>query len=185
MIKKWKKVKTEEIYHCGKWYRVEKDKIITPGGKEGHYYVVRRQPAVAIIPIDKKKRVYLTRQHRYTANKFSLEVPGGYLDKQSNPLKIAKKELEEEMGLTSKKWKRLGVYYEALGLAEIPVYVYLAEDVKPKKNYKTDDLDKNLHQTEIYTFQQILKLVAAVKIIDSFSLAALAVAQAQGIFKNN
>lgn len=181
MIKKWKKVKTEETYQCGKWYSVDKDKVITPGGKQEVYYTVRRKPAVAIIPVDEKGNIHLTKQHRYAIGKFTLEVPGGYIDNKEKPISTAKKELEEEMSLRAKRWLYLGKYYEASGLADILVYVYLAKSVYKIKNAKKDTHDKNLHQTEIYTSQEVVKKIAKCEIMDSFSLSSLAIAYAKKV----
>ena len=181
MIKKWKKVKTEETYRCGKWYRVDKDKVITPGGKEGIYYVIRKTPSVIIIPVDKKGDIYLTKQHRYPIGEYLLEFPAGHSDGEKKSLQCAKKELEEEMGLISKKWQYLGYFYESLGMSNIMIYTYVAKEVTKKEDSAKDPLDKNLHETNIVSIRKLKELIGKNKIKDGLTLAAFIMASEKGI----
>jgi ADP-ribose pyrophosphatase len=176
MIKKWKKVKTEETYHCGKWYKVDKDKIITPGGKEGTYYIIKKTPSVIIIPTDKKGNVYLTRQHRYPIDEYSLEFPAGHSDGEKKSLQCAKKELGEEMELISKKWQYLGYFYESLGMSNIKIFVYIAKEVMKKENGIKDPLDKNLHETYITNTKKLKELVRKNEIKDGLTMTAFIMA---------
>lgn len=180
---KWKKVKTEEIYNCGKWYKVEKDKVITPGGKDGVYYVIRRdQPSVVIIALDKKGNIYLTNQHRYSVNKFSTEFPAGYANKKESLIKSAKRELAEEMLLASKNWRKIGEYIEVLGISSMKMNIFLAKNCYELKTTKKDPLDKNLHETVILKYNELKKKIAMGEIFDSVTLCAFAVAESNGIF---
>ena len=183
MLGKWKKIKTEEVYHCGKWYRVEKDKVLTPGGKEGVYYVIRKdQSSVVIIAVDKNNNIYLTRQHRYTVNKFSVEFPAGWTDKKEPILHSAKRELAEEMSLASNNWKKIGEYIQVAGMSSLKMSIYLAKDCRKSEKIKKDPSDKNLHETLILKYFELRKLIATGKIFDSVTLCAFAVAESQGVF---
>lgn len=181
MIKKWQKIRTQESYQCGMFYRVDKDQVVTPGGKNSTYYVVRKSPVVTIIAIDQDGYFYLTRQHRYAVNRFSLEfISGG--SENGTILASAKRELEEEAQLTSKKWKKIACFDEANGISDIKTYVFIAENVTKKIVAKKDPLDENLHETKKVTYADLRTLIATNKIMDSLSLAAFAIAEVKGYF---
>lgn len=183
-IGKWKKIKTEESYQCGRWYRVDKDRVITPGGKEGEYYVIRRNPTVAIIPIDKDGNTYLTLQHRYAVNSLSLELPMGYANGRGKKelMSSAKREMEEEVQLASGKWKEIGCFNVGSGISNIVAHLFLAKDVCSKENPRTDALDKNVHETVKCSYAELRKMIAVGAIKDSLTLSAFVIADSKGIF---
>jgi len=148
MIKKWKKIKTLETYLCGKFYKVEKDRVLTPGGVETDYYVVRKQPSVMVIPIDEERKIHMTMQHRYPNDKCKFEFPSGHMDANDGKKSIyrtAKRELEEETSLVAKGWHYLGVFDEANGISDIIDHILVAYDVKKKKS------PEKILLTKIYT----------------------------------
>ena len=67
-MEKWKKVRTKETVHFGKYYHVQVDEVITPGGKPSTYSVVRLHPFSVIVPMDSEGRIHLVRQHRYATD---------------------------------------------------------------------------------------------------------------------
>jgi len=183
MIKKWKKIKTEDVYRCGKHYFITKDLVITPGGKNGVYYVIRKsEKIVIIIPIDKDGNIHMTLQHRYPTNVFSLEFPSGSCDKKEGSLAAAKRELLEEVELASNDWQKIYTFDEANGISDLQDIVYIARSVYPKKNTKKDPLDENLHKTKKYTYMQLKRLIAKGGIVDSLTLSAFAIIEAKGVF---
>ena len=63
--------------------------------------------AIGIIPVDANGLITLVGQFRYPHKEYSWEIPEGGGPKDENPLSAAKRELEEETGLTSKKWSKI------------------------------------------------------------------------------
>lgn len=171
---KWKKIKTEEIYQCGKFYRVDKDKVLTPGKNPGCYHVVRwPHNSIIVVPVDKNGMFYLTKQHRYPINDFSLEFPAGNSDDKETTLQAAKRELQEEMHLASNKWKKLGEFYEAEGFTDLKFVAYLAEDVYGVKGESKDPIDQNLHQTEKLSLIEIERKIRNGKICSAKTMTSL------------
>ena len=147
-LKKWKKVKTEEVYQCGRFYHITKDHIKTPGNMDGIYYVIRKPTdSMIIIPRDNDGMLYVTKQHRYPINDFSIEFPAGYIDEHESRLTAMKRELQEEVGLASNEWKNMGAFNLAAGISDIKVHVYVADNVTATEQESDDPIDKNLHQT--------------------------------------
>lgn len=52
--------------------------------------------------------MYLTRQFRYAVGRDSIEVPCGTVEDGEAPLKAAKREIEEELGIAAIHWTALG-----------------------------------------------------------------------------
>lgn len=179
-MKKWKKISNIEVYDCNGFYRVEKDQIITPSGKNGQYSVVKSDGFSVIIPIDKKGYVYMVKQHRYTIDEISLEFPSGGIEKGETPLMSAKRELEEETSLVAKKWFRKDYFYEANGLANIKGWVFLACDVEKTEFPQKDILDEELIELEKYSVQEIKEMISSGQINDSATICAFSIALLKG-----
>src|SRR5262249_62280642 len=62
--------------------------------------IVEHPGAVAIVAVDGVGMVALVRQRREAARKLLLELPAGTLEAGETPLASARRELEEETGLT-------------------------------------------------------------------------------------
>jgi 8-oxo-dGTP pyrophosphatase MutT (NUDIX family) len=182
-MKKWKKVKTIESHDYGGYYKVDRDEVITPGGKKGEYSVVKNNPFAVVIPIDKKGNVYLVRQHRYTTDKIYLELPSGRIEKDEEILVGAKRELEEETALVSGKWKKLGSFDESNGIADNKGNVFIAENVRKIENPRKDPLDKDMFEIEKYSIDEILAMIKENKIDDSPTIVAFSLAFFQGEFE--
>lgn len=179
-IGKWEKVKTKKCYEFGKYYSVIVDEVITPGGKKGEYSVIRMNPYSIIIPIDEFGKVYFVKQHRYPTNNFTLELPMGNTDGE-DALSAAKRELEEEVGLISDEWKKIGKINEANGVGEITGIVYLAKNVRSARNPKKDLLDENLFEIKKFSLDEIKQMIVDEKIEDAATISAMA----KFLFSNN
>lgn len=179
-MKEWKKLGTLKV-HNFRFFRVDEDKVMSPGGQEVDYSLVRMTSLfVIIIPVDTLGRVWLVKQHRYPLNRFMIEFPGGVVDPDEDALQAAKRELEEEVGLRSDNWRTLGVIHEAGVTLEALGFVFLAFDVEKIPNPKRDLMDKDLFeiiQYEISTFQEMIKKVI---ITDSATISAFCKARLNG-----
>lgn len=172
MKKKWKRL-SSKIAHKNPYYYVRQDKVIRPDGKQGEYFVVVRPVSVFIVAVNDKNEVYLIKLHRYTTGLESLEIPAGSSDGQ-NPLKAAKRELQEETGLLAKKWKLLGKFQAANGILNQIEYLYLATElVEGKKDSKTEE---GITIAKPVPFRKALKLIRENKISDIQSVSGLLMA---------
>lgn len=63
---------------------------------------------VNIIALTPEQEVVLVTQYRHGTNNITLEIPGGALDPDEDPLDAAQRELLEETGYSSTQWIKLG-----------------------------------------------------------------------------
>ena len=63
---------------------------------------------VNIIPLTETNEIVFVKQFRHGINKETLEIPGGMVDNNENPMEAAKRELFEETGYVSRNIKDLG-----------------------------------------------------------------------------
>jgi 8-oxo-dGTP pyrophosphatase MutT (NUDIX family) len=182
-LKKWQKVQTVNVLNCGDHYKLHEDDVTTPGGKLVKYYVVRKLQYAAIIPITEDGEIYLVKQHRYTTNEITIELPTGNTDGE-DPFIAAKRELEEETGLASDDWEPVGRIQEANGLAEIYGHVFIARNVRAIENPKTDPLDQDAFEIVKLSLSEMKQMIADGTIDDAATVTSFAKALLQGRFKD-
>lgn len=166
----WKKLKSKVI-HQNPWYKVREDDVIRPNGSKGKYFVVEDNNCVAVIAEDKDKKIYLVGQTRYPiGNIYSWEIITGGISKNSTPLASAKRELQEEAGVTAKKWTSLGYFYTCNGITNDKCYAFLARDLKltDRKPEETEDIS-----IKKVTLPALLKLIKENKITDGLVISAV------------
>src|SRR2546426_11984342 len=66
--------------------------------------IVEHPGAVAVVAVDEDGMLTLVRQRREAVRKELLELPAGTLEEGEAPLDCARRELEEETGLTGGGW---------------------------------------------------------------------------------
>jgi ADP-ribose pyrophosphatase len=66
---------------------------------------------VNVIPITEDNQVVLVRQYRHGCEDFTIEIPGGCVEKGEDPMDSARRELLEETGYTSDKLELLGSFH--------------------------------------------------------------------------
>jgi ADP-ribose pyrophosphatase len=92
--------------------------------------IVEHPGAVAIVAVDRDDRVTLVRQLREPARKELLELPAGTLEEGEEPMATAKRELEEETGLTGGSWRELAAFYTTPGFCRERMRLFVAEDAE-------------------------------------------------------
>ena len=97
---------------------------------ENEREIVEHPGAVAIVAVDREGYVTLVRQLREPARKHLLELPAGTAEEGEKPLETARRELQEECGLTGGEWRELAAFWTTPGFCRERMHVFAAEDVE-------------------------------------------------------
>jgi len=169
------KLLSSKVVYQGKLFRVTKDHLIEPNGKESTRDVVRHNGSVIILAIDTSKSkkdpwIVMERQYRHAAGRFLWELPAGKLDPGEDALAGAQRELEEETGYRAKKWKPMVEYFASPGFLGESMKVFLAEGLIPGDAHPEDDEDIELRLIKL---SDILKKIEKGNIMDGKTLSCV------------
>jgi ADP-ribose diphosphatase len=106
--------------------------------------IVEHPGAVAIVAVDAEGKVVLVRQRREAVRQYLLELPAGTLEEGEPPLDSARRELEEETGLTGGSWRELGGFYTTPGFCRERMHVFAAEGVEAGEAKPEEDEELEL-----------------------------------------
>ncbi len=167
-------LKSDVVYQ-GPLFRVTKDKILEPSGKESVRDVVRHNGSVVILAVDPSKSkkdpwIVIERQFRHAANQFLWELPAGTLDPGEDPLLGAQRELEEETGYRARKWRPLIRYFASPGFLGEAMNVFLAERLVPGEARPEEDEDIDFRLVKM---SEIMKLIRKGEIQDGKTLSGI------------
>jgi 8-oxo-dGTP pyrophosphatase MutT (NUDIX family) len=119
-----------DVVYKGKLITVYRD-TLRQGGHRVIREVVDHAGSVAIVALDEQRRVLLERQYRHPVGGFLWELPAGLLDgPDEDPLDAAKRELEEETGLSARNWERLVDLHTSPGMTGERARVFLARELR-------------------------------------------------------
>jgi ADP-ribose pyrophosphatase len=130
--------------------------------------IVEHPGAVAMVAVDAEGYVTLVRQLREATRKRLLELPAGTAESGEEPLETAKRELQEECGLTGGEWRELAAFWTTPGFCRERMHVFAAEGVVPGKASPADDEDLELVRWRVAEIGQRLH-----EIEDAKTLAGL------------
>jgi ADP-ribose pyrophosphatase len=121
---------TSELYK-GKVFRLDRDTVRFPDGKEAELDIIRHPGASAIVPLmsdpeGDDPQLLLLRQYRYAAGGYIYEVPAGRLDGDESPAACAVRELKEETGCTAAKMEPLFTMFTTPGFTDEKIHVFMA-----------------------------------------------------------
>jgi 8-oxo-dGTP pyrophosphatase MutT (NUDIX family) len=99
-----------------------------PDGQRYEQYVFRMpRAAMTAVLDDAGENILLIWRHRFIVGQWNWEVPGGYADPGEDGLTTAAREVEEETGWRPRNLRYLLTYQAAIGSADAPQDLYVAE----------------------------------------------------------
>lgn len=128
------KLSSEEIFR-GHIFTITNDKVRLENGHTSTREVVHHHGGACILPLFDDGTICMVRQYRYPMQQELWELPAGKLEPGEDPFEAAKRELEEECGLTADKYIPLGEFYPTVGYCTEIIYTWVAT---------------NLHQTHMH-----------------------------------
>ena len=138
---------TSDTKFVGKVITVTLDRVELENGKTSMREIVHHHGGATVIALTKNKEIYLVKQFRYAFGKQLWEIPAGKLEKNEDPFEAAKRELEEEVGITAENYYDLGEFYPTVGFCTEIIYSYCATNLT--------ETNQNLDEDEFITVEKV------------------------------
>ena len=132
-------ISTEDIYK-GKIFDLYEAEI-RDGDVRYKREIVKHKGSAVIIPVFADETVALVKQYRHAAETYLLEIPAGTLNLSEDPQTGARRELEEEIGVTANKIEKLTEFYVSPGFLTEKMHLYLATELtETAQNLEEDEI---------------------------------------------
>jgi ADP-ribose pyrophosphatase len=162
-----------ETVFTGRVFRVEREAITLPNGVDTTIDIVRHRGSVVLVPMTAPDTIVLIRQYRHVIGRWIWEVPAGTLEAGEAPELAARRECEEEIGLTPGRVTRLGAYYPTPGFCDELMVFYRLEDLAPLIEPVAHDADEQIEPRE-FALAEARRLIERGEICDLKTALALA-----------
>lgn len=101
-----------------------------PDGVQFEQYVFRSPSVAMVLALNDNDEVLMIWRHRFVMDRWTWELPGGYIDADEDPRAAAARELEEEAGWRAQSLQLLATFQPLAGSIDMENYVYLAEGLE-------------------------------------------------------
>ena len=169
-INPWKTLTKERVYDSP-WIGLTKHEVLNPNGNPGSYSVVHfKNRAIGILPLDNDYNTWIVGQYRFPINQYSWEIPEGGGPWNVDPLDSAKRELQEETGISAVKWTMIQEMYLSNSASDEYCTLYIAQDLSFGQSEPEDN--EQLEVRKLH-FDVLYNMVESGEIKDSLTVAAV------------
>jgi ADP-ribose pyrophosphatase len=166
-------IKSETLLQ-GRAFKIRRDHLKTPDGRDTKFEIIEHGGSVIIIPIDADRNIHFVRQYRHAAGVDLLELPAGTRDGDEPYEDCAAREIREETGMEAGKLEKVGEFYLAPGYSTEFMIVFLATELKHNPLEADDD---EFLEVEKISIKKAFEMAEHGEIPDAKSLAALLLAK--------
>ena len=156
----------------GRVFRVERDRVRLSNGRETTLDIVRHRGSVVLIPQPSPEEVILIRQYRHAIGRWIWELPAGTLEAGESPRVAARRECEEEIGLTPKRVAKLGAFYPTPGFCDERMIYYRCTELRTPARPVAQDLDEQI-EPRSFSLRHVRALIARADIVDMKTVVGL------------
>ena len=161
--------------HTGRVVNLDVDTVRYPDGSTGELEMLRHPGAAAVLPFASDPRgadptVLLIRQYRYATGGALLEIPAGRLNPGEEPAACARRELQEEVGVTAGRLERLTTIWTTPGFTDERIHLYWAADLAAGAHAREPDEFIEVVPTAL---SDVLRLVRDGTICDGKTVVAI------------
>lgn len=128
----------QNAVYSGKILNLRVDDVLLPNGNVAKREYVEHRGGASVLAVDDDGYAYLVRQFRYPYREILTEIPAGKLEKGEAPEETARRELEEETGLTG-DIVPYGLIYPTPGYTDERLYVFLAKNLTKRSEHLDED----------------------------------------------
>lgn len=158
--------------HQGRVIRVELDTVRLSNGRTVQMEIVRHRGSVVLLPQPSGGEIILIRQYRYVIGQWIWELPAGSREPGERPSVCARRECEEEIGLTPGRVERLTALYPTPGFCDEEMIFYRCTRLRTPTRPVAKDVDEEI-EPRTFTIGEARALVRRGKIIDMKTVLGL------------
>ncbi|HEX2848824.1 MAG TPA: NUDIX hydrolase [Chitinophagaceae bacterium] len=169
---KWKILSSEYLFN-DLWFKVRRDRCLTPEGTiVDPYYVYEFPTWVTAVALTEDGKVIMEHQYRHALGEVCLEIPGGCVDDSDASLEDAiKRELLEETGYTFTSYEYLGKISANPSTNSNLMHMYLA---RGGKKVTEQHLDANEEiKISLYTIEEVREMLRKNEILQAMHVTCL------------
>jgi ADP-ribose pyrophosphatase len=138
---------------------------------EREFVVIKAPDWVNVVALTVEGNIVLVRQFRYGIDEFSLEIPGGVIDRGEDPVAAGVRELREETGYSGASAKLLGTVFPNPAIQSNQCHFVLVEGATRSHELEWD-ADEELQVTTLPA-EEVLALAHQGGIVHGLVLNAL------------
>jgi ADP-ribose pyrophosphatase len=161
--------------HSGRVLQLDLDTVRFPDGSTGELELIRHPGAAAVVPLlsdptASDPLVLMLHQYRYATGGRLWEVPAGTLGPGEDPAVCARRELEEEAGVTAGSLEHLTTIWTTPGFTSERIHLYWARDLTPTRTaHERDEFIEVVPRP----LSQVLKDVESGEVCDAKTVCAI------------
>ncbi len=131
-------LRTKTLYR-GRALTLRLDDVEYAPGRSTRLEIVEHAEAVVVLPVDEDRNIWFVRQYRHAAGRDLLELPAGILPAGESPVDGARRELQEETGMTAATLDHLLSFWLAPGYSTEYMHVFEATRLSPAPLAQDED----------------------------------------------
>jgi len=128
-LSKWT-IHGERVVDGTRKMKVSIASVELPDGVSFEQYVFRAPQVAMTVAVNSADEVLLIWRHRFIMDKWTWELPGGYVDADEDPAVAAIRELEEESGWRARSVRLIAQFQPLAGSMDMENLVYLADELE-------------------------------------------------------
>ena len=160
------------VAFTGRVFHVDRDRVRLPNGRAATLDIVRHRGSVVLIPQPSADEVILIRQYRYAIRRWIWELPAGTLDAGEGARAAARRECEEEIGLTPHKLTKVGEFFPTPGFCDEVMLYFACADLRRPTRRIAQDPDEQI-EPKSFSLRGARALIARGDIVDMKTVVGL------------
>jgi len=147
---------TREIFR-GKRFSFLSQHVTLPNGFDSRVDFIRHPGSVAVVPVLEDRTLVMITQYRHPVGGYLLEIPAGTREPGESFAACARRELEEETGLTAEEFISLGSIHILPSYSDEHIHLYLARKVSATQQHLDPD---EIIRVEPYPLDQVMRMIS-------------------------
>ncbi len=166
----WQRLDGGRVVFQSRFLTLREDRVRTPDGRESTYGVIDCGHCVGVLPFVDDDTVWMVRQHRYIADRFTWEMPTGGVNRGEPTEDAAQRELAEEAGFRAGRLVHVSSYHTSKSCMDETAHLFLGYDLTPAA--AKSDPDEQIERRAL-PFADVVSMVSSGEITDGMTIVAV------------